>query len=394
MGRLRFLFRLPFSAERHHGWFASIANPAAWLLTAALLLIGSCRLFSSDFTISGRLESGFGCTFLATGGRNYELLNWRGDLAPLGSYVTLRARPHDGGSTCMVGPMVEVVRVKSVTTGFRTAPVVGTETWGPGQDPIVLGQVEVVPGARLKILPGTTVQIIDYGELRVRGVLEMVGTSGDSVHFIGPGGPVVLDSVQAGTQVAYASLGRLTVTGPSPDLERVTVASLTVVGGSVTLRNAVVSGAYVYEGALAAETAELGMLNGIYGDFDVSGSTLNSLLLSYSRAAVTDSRFTGTRGGVVFHGRSSGSFERNTFLADETRIEVRHDSDPAFHHNDFVGAATTVICESYQLSSCIHVEENWWGTSDEAEIAAHFEQGCPVCYVPWLTGPAGALARR
>lgn len=394
MGRLRSFFRPAPATVRRHDRFASIANPAAWLLAAALPFIGSCGLTSSDFTISGRLESDFGCTFLATGSRSYELLNWRGDLAPLGSFATLRVRPHDGISVCMVGPMVDVVQVKKVTTDFRTAAVVGTETWGPGQGPIVLGKVEVVPGARLKILPGTTVQIIDYGELRVRGVLEMVGTVGDSVHFTGPGGPVVLDSVQTGTVVTYASLGRLTVTGPSPDLERVTVASLTVTGGSVTVRNAVISGAYVYEGTLAAETAELGMLNGIYGDFYVSGSTLNSMLLSYSRAAVTDSRFTGTHGGIVFHGRSSGSFERNTFLADETRIEVRHDSEPAFHHNDFVGAATTVICESYQLSSCIHMEENWWGTSTEEEIVARFEQGCPVCYVPWLTGPAEVLARR
>jgi hypothetical protein len=370
------------------------------LLLATLLAAGSCQLLPFDsFTISGRLESGFGCTLLSSGGRNYELVSWHATVPPLGSFVTLRVRnSRSAASVCMAGRMVDVLRVVRVVTDFRTTPVTGSETWTPDQGPIVLGKVEVVPTATLTILPGTTVRIVGYGELRVRGTLQMVGTPAESVRITGPsadgqgGGPLVLDAAREGTRVAFASVAALSVLGPGPGLEHLSASGIMVVEGSVTIRNSVARFVSAYNATVTADSVDLGLVDGIYGEFELARSTLSGLTLSYSHASVQECRFTGARSYVLFHGQSGGTFERNSFLAEETEVVLRHLSNPSFHNNDFLSPSTQVVCESYQLTTCIGMEQNWWGTTDESQITAHFTAGCPVCYVPWLTGPSGGAA--
>lgn len=378
--------------------FHSLFQPGVPLLLATFLVTSSCHIFSpvDVFTISGRLGADFGCQLLVSGGKTYELSTWHEPVPPLGSFVTLHVKAlHGYASVCMVGEMVEVLRVVSVVTDFRTTPVTGSETWTPSQGPIVLGKVEVVPGAALTILPGTVVRIIDYGELRVRGTVQMVGTTTDSVRITGPwpggvgGGPVVLDSAQVGTQVAFASLGVLLVLRTEQVLEHLTAREIAAQEGRVTIRSSSTRSLWTYNASVAAESADLGSVDGIGGDFEIVSSTLSDLQLSYCHASVQDSRFTGARSYVLFHGQSGGTFERNSFLAAETDIVVRHASSPSFHDNSFLSPSTNVVCETYQLSTCISMERNWWGTTDENQIRTHFAAACPVCFAPWLTGPPG-----
>jgi hypothetical protein len=365
-------------------------------LLAPMLAVGSCRRVSPDmpqgvFTISGRLTSDFGCTVLSDGSKIYELGPWHESVPTMGSFVTLRVKPLTGvASVCMVGEIVEVLQVLRVVTDFRTTPVTGSETWTPSQGPIVLGKVEVVPGARLTIQPGTVVHIVPEGELRVRGTLTAVGTAADSVRIVGP---FVLDSAMVDTRVAFASLSGLTVTGAADYLEHLGVQGrIYVRDGRGTIGNSAIVGSVLAENArVTVASTELGSASAIYGNLEITRSTLTRLELSWSHATVADSRFMGDRTYILFHGPSGGAFDRNTFQAMQTDIEVRHTSDPAFHHNNFVSPSTNVVCESYQLSTCVRMEDNWWGTSDESQISAHFGAASSVCYAPWLTGPIAGL---
>jgi len=234
--------------------------------------------------------------------------------------------------------------------------------------------------------------------LRVRGTLQMVGTPAESVRITGlsvdglGGGPLVLDSTRVGTRVAFASVAALSVLGPGPDLEHLTTGGITVEAGRVTIRNSVTRYVTAYDATVTAESADLGMVDGIYGNFELARSTLKGLSLSYSQASVQECRFTGERSYVLFHGQSGGTFERNSFLAKETEVVLRHVSTPSFHNNDFLSPSTHVVCESYQLQTCIAMEQYWGGTTTESQITAHFSAGCPVCYVPWLTGPSSGAS--
>src|SRR5262249_28560534 len=153
-------------------------------------------------------------------------------------------------------------------------------------------------------------------------------------------------------------------------------------GGSTVIRNSKV-GFLDGQGAnVTVEGAEIPYVSGVYADFTITACTLKNLTLSYSRASVQGSRFAGSPTYVGFHGPSGGTFERNAFLAPETVIEVRHNSTPSFHSNDFLSPSTQVVCETYQLSTCVSMEQNWWGTADESRIRTRFAAGCPVCYAP------------
>ena len=362
------------------------------------LVLQSCGVMGS-LRISGRLTSDFGCYVVRDRGKNFEVSFGRHPVPPLGSDVTLLVQEVGGASTCMVGPMVEVVEVVRVRTDFRTAPVTSDGIWGPSSAPIVLGRVEVKPGVTLTILPGTVVHIIPEGELRVRGKLIALGAPGDSVHFVGRstepyGGAVIFDSADTTSQLSYCTANGVVVYGAGPSITHlraggVTVGGVTVGGGQLTVSQSAlrwVTGWYGSEVTLSA--VQVGSVDGVGASFSIEGSTLRDLSLSYSRASVTDSRFDGPRSYILFHGESGGTLERNVFLADSTTIALRHTSDPEFHDNDFDGRAMSVVCETYQRAECVRMEQNWWGSPDEDRVRARITADCPVCYAPWRTTPA------
>ena len=365
---------------------------AAALLAGGLSL-SSC-LFEPEvgFKISGRLGNAFGCYVLTSAGRTYELSSWRDPIPPAGSFVTLRVRSIGGASTCMVGEIVKVIRVLEVRTDFRTAPVTGDETWGPDSGPIVLGQVEVRPGATLTILPGTVVTISDYGALRVRGGLVMAGTPGDSIRVVsrhsglGGGGRVSIDST-ASARIEYAVLGALSLSGSRRELQNLRIGYLTVRQGLADLRHVVTSGLSSDGGHVSAEDSELGNVAANGGAFAFLRCRMTRLDLSYSMATVLACSFEGSRTYVLLHGASGGTFQRTVFRAAETVIEVRHTSTGDFRDNDFVSPIMRVECGSYQLGTCVNMGENWWGTAVEEEIRAKIQESCPVCIEPWRTEP-------
>jgi hypothetical protein len=291
----------------------------------------------------------------------------------------------------MVGQIVDVLLVRDSKTYFRTRPVTGSEIWGPDRGPIAIGQVEVVPGAELTILPSTEVRIERYGALRVRGKLHMVGAAGESIYInrpARPGGPLLLESPHPDTRIAFASITAVHVSGAAPDLEHLWIGSLSVGEGRVILRQSSAWWLSAYDGNIAAEDAQLGNVVGVHGEFTIDRSVLDRLELSYSRADVRDSRFEGSSTYLVFHGTSGGTLERNVFAAESTRIEVRHDSAPVFRNNDFPNPVA-IVCESRSLASCVEMRENWWGTADANAIRARFATDCPVCFEPWLDAPFG-----
>ncbi len=371
---------------------------AVLAIATAVAGTGSCILSPREtLTISGRLSADFGCLTLRSNGRNYELHEWEDPIPPLGSWVALRVTPlHNRASICMAGKIVDVIDVLGVRTDFRTQAIVGTETWTADQGPIVLGRVEVRPGATLTIAPGTTVQITRFGELRVRGTLHMVGTASESILVIGwsedgsSPGPIVLESAQPATRIEFASVPELNVIG-SEDLENLSARILNLQGGPTRIHGSRISYLFAHEASAEIESVELGSVDGIYAEFKIDASTLSYLQLSYSRAFVQNCRFEGNRTYVLFHGASGGTLEYNSFLAHKTEIEVRHTSNPVFKNNNFTSDSTRVVCGTYQLPDCIHMEENWWGTPDEDRIRDNFEADCPVCYSPWLTGPVGSI---
>lgn len=370
----------------------------ATLLLLVAVATGSC-FFSPDqsFVISGRYVNGAECPVVTDGTKTWEAQFGPIPRPPLGAFVVLRVKAlHDVASVCMQGEIVQVLRVLRVVTDFRTAPVEGAETWSRSSGPIVLGRVEVRPGATLTIEPGTEIAIIPYGELRVRGTMRMVGVPGDSVRVVGPkgagAGPVVLDSAGAGTQVAYASLASLVLRGREDGVSHLRALVIRVERGDAGLDQVRTGCLQVDGGRVRVDLSELGGVSAIYGDLEVRQSIFERLDLSYSRATVADSRFVGDRGGIVFHGASGGTFERNAFVGKETTIEVRHTSDPTLTDNDLVSPTTRVVCDSYQLDTCIHMEGNWWGSAAEADVRSHVA-GCPVCYTPWRTSPVGSVPR-
>ncbi|MFI5370294.1 MAG: hypothetical protein ACHQ52_01960 [Candidatus Eisenbacteria bacterium] len=363
------------------------ARVSCGIAAIALLAIGACRFLSPAdvFDISGRLESAFGCEVVESGGRSYELSSWPAPEPPLDSYVILRVRAlHGYASTCMVGQIVQVLRVKKVVTDFRTAPVSGFETWGPASGPITIGRVEVLPGASLTVLPGTVIRITDHGELRVRGSLSMIGATGDSIRV---SGTVVLDSAQADTRIAFTSLRNVLVHGSGPPLEHLTTYGVRVENGTVALVASSTRAVSVMQARFQSDQCELGNVDAVDGDLHVTGSTLSRLQLSYSQAGVSGCRFIGGFSYVVFHGASGGRLEGNTFETDSTVLEIRHTSDPDIHHDDFLSRRYTVRCESRELSTCVRMEQNWWGSADEDQIRAHFGAGATLCFIPWLTAP-------
>lgn len=375
-----------------------MTSRCARVLGAFIGFAASSCLLDPDrpFTVSGRLRSDFGCYFLMDD-RNYELYNWEDPVPPLGSHVTLRVRPiRDAVSACMVGEIVDVLAIVDVRTDFRTAAVVGEETWGR-DDEIVLGQVEVMPGATLTVLPGTQIQIIPEGELHVRGRILMEGVPGDSVRIDGilsPGngrlypGQVVFDSVAAGSRVRFVTTpAGFQVHGDGPVLESIQ-GGISVARGAATIRDCYLSGVSTTDASVEIENSHVEhAIWGVHTSFTLENNLLAGLFLSYSRAVAHENVFRGRLSNFLFHGPSGGTFEHNTFEADSTHIEVRHDSDPVFHKNNFVGPAMTVDCSTYPGQPCIQLAHNWWGTTDEEAIRPHFHGPCDFCYSPWLTGP-------
>jgi hypothetical protein len=295
----------------------------------------------------------------------------------------------------MVGEMVDVLEVIDVRTDFRTAAVVGEETWGPA-DEIVLGQVEVLPGAKLTVLPGTLIQIIREGTLHVRGRIIMEGSPGDSVRIDGvlspeygrlSPGPVVLDSVAAGSRVRFvATRSSLQVHGDAPILESIQ-GFISVNQGSAMISDSRLSSVGGQEATIVLEKSRVEYgVHGTRASLILKGNVLSGLSLSYSRVSASENVFSGRLTGVLFHGTSGGTFERNTFDADSTHIEVRHNSDPVFQQNNFVSRGMAVECNTYS-GPCIQFANNWWGTNDEAAIRGRFHGPCTFCYSPWLAGP-------
>lgn len=376
-----------------HARTSSLVSIGAALLLGVPLLV-SCGGDLGVFRISGRLGSSFGCLTVPDDGRNYEVRFGRQPLPPLGSQVTLLVRGVGGASGCMVGPIVDVVTVMSIRTDFRTAPIIRDEVWGPGGAPIVLGKVEVKPGVTLTILPGTVVQIIAEGELRVRGKLIAEGTPADSIRFVGSSawpssGPIAFDSADTTSRMSYCTATAIDVSGPGPVLAHLRAAGLSVTGGQATLLLSSVLGVSGWnDSKITLADVDARSIDGVSASFSIDRCTLQDLTLSYSQASVRDSRFAGPRSYLLFHGASGGRIEHNVFEAVNTTIAFRHTSDPEFHDNDFVSRVMSVVCESYQRPDCLRMEQNWWGSADEAHILAIVENGCPVCYTPWRTSPA------
>jgi hypothetical protein len=379
----------------------SVMSSRRTSLPAALfaLLFVSCGNDGSlddgeAFTISGQLRSDFGCYQLRDG-KNYELYGWRDEIPPLGSEVSLRVIDSQYDvSACMSGTMVDVLEILSVRSDFRTTAVTEDETWGP-DDEIILGQVEVKPGVTLTVLPGTLIQIIPQGEFRVRGRILMEGTPEDSIRIDGillpdggrqwPG-KIILDSVSTDSRVRFLSTRQIQIYGDAPVLEDLGC-GVFVQNGTATIRNSRPSGVGGQTSQIIVEDCDIE--TGVWGtwvSFVVKRSTLTGITLSYSRATATENVFRGALSTIIFHGPSGGTFERNTFEADSTHIEVRHDSDPMFQQNNFVGRALTIECNTYS-GPCVDFRNNWWGTTDEGVIASRFIGPCDFCYRPWLTEP-------
>src|SRR5215831_5299243 len=86
------------------------------LLNGAFLL-QSCGLMGGFLHISGQLTlSNQGCYVVPDNGKDYEVIFGRYPLPPMGAEVTLLVREVNDASSCMVGPLVEVVRVEKVRT--------------------------------------------------------------------------------------------------------------------------------------------------------------------------------------------------------------------------------------------------------------------------------------
>ena len=359
-------------------------------LAAFLLATSSCEHKPESFVVWGRLAGeDFGCVTLTDGGRTYELAKWQEPRPLIGSLVVLRIRLlQDYASSCMRGPIAEVLDVLRETHDFRTAPVTGDEVWGPS-DTLVIGDIVVERGASLTLLPGASVTITEFGQLRVRGRLDAVGTEADSVRI--HGGPVVLDSIDAASRISHTAFSHLSIRGDAPDIVHVS-GRLTVAQGSAVVRNSRLDAASADGGHITLEASTVGAISGVHGDFTVASCTVGRLDLSYSRADVFDSRFTGPLTYVIYHGASGGSLENNRFESAQTIIEVRHTSNPEIHLNDFLSPSFVVNCESFTGSSCIRMERNWWNTTDEGAIRSHIRAGCPVCIDGWLGGPVGGLA--
>lgn len=376
-----------------------ILSRASRFALLLLILVGSCDDGPVDdrdpFIISGRLTSDFGC-YLLRDGRSYELHNWEDPIPPLGSTVTVRVQPSlAAGSICMAGRMVDVLDVLDVCTDFRTAPVNEDETWSR-EDDIVLGDVEVARGATLRVLPGTVIKIIPEGRLNVRGRVLMEGAPYDSVRIEGilspegtawRAGSVSCDSVAAGSRVRYVSTrSTIRISGEAPVLEAVQ-GTIAIVRGTATIRDCALSGVSADNATVVIENSVLGDVNGVFATFTLEGNALSDLLLSYSDATVTRNIFRGMQSTIIFHGPSNGTFERNTFEADTTLIEVRHDSEPLFQQNNLTSRSLTIRCNTYSGPPCIQFPNNWWGTADEELIRASFSGACEFCYTPWLTEP-------
>ena len=192
-----------------------------------------------------------------------------------------------------------------------------------------------------------------------------------------------LANVVAATGAPYALVGK------APAVEHIAASQISVEDGSATIAHSNVRYLSGSHATATLESSDLAYVSGVHSDFEIHQSTVGGALLSYSRASVTDCRFTGERSSIVFHGASGGTFEGNSFLASATEVEVRHTSNPTFRHNNFLSPSTRVVCGTYQLPTCVGMEENWWGTTEESLIATRFAAGCPVCYTPWLTAPWG-----
>src|SRR5262245_5707053 len=268
------------------------------LVALVLCLFSGCHMpftpSNEAFPIAGRYTSDVEyCPVVVTDHGNYNVDDWANP-APLGSQVVLLVRKKEGYASYCSGEIVDVVRVVSVTTNFRTSPVTGSETWGPNQGPIVLGRVDVEPGGALTILPGTAVRIIPEGWLRVRGTLSIRGAEGDSISIASsdtshswPSGRLILDGATMDS-LAYLSVPELHVASGDARIRNSSIASVTAGSGSLVLSQCDVGSLdTAYEGeVIQATDCRIRRLGTVFSTAELENDRLGDILLSYSSAHV------------------------------------------------------------------------------------------------------------
>jgi hypothetical protein len=255
--------------------------------------------------------------------------------------------------------------------------------------------VEVEPGGSLTILPGTKLQTIPEGWLKVRGTIFINGTAGDSVRIVGAdttrvdaAGPLILDDASPNSRVHYLAASGVEVQGSDAQIDHASLLSISGTRGSMTLAECNIGSVTTYDTAGVQVTeSTIQDLSTVFAHVQLENDHLREVYLSYSHADVRRCTFDQPLAYVLFHGASGGQFEQNNFLSATTTIEVRHTSNPVFTGNNFLSPTITVDLASYERPDCVQMTNNWWGTSSESDIRAKLSPNTLVCYSPWALGP-------
>jgi parallel beta-helix repeat protein len=317
--------------------------------------------------------------------------------------------------------LVSTVNSGTVKASTEVSGIINLDTtWTKANSPYELTRhMAVEEGVTLEIEPGVVLNLNEF-YIQVNGTLIARGSSTDPIRLNGAGGgPIEFTesstgwNSQAGTGsiIEYAIIDtRLRLGGGSPMINKNTITrSISVGGGSpIISKNSIdiVTGSdwlgrpsYPSVAiSISNENTALIVDNDIFGDFYVAAVSIGNGSPTIQRNIISNSYGYGgdpghTVAGITISGDSNPVIKQNTITKNANGISIYDSPTPTIVNNNIEDNTNYNLRISSNTQVNIDAANNWWGTTDTAEIdkkiwdyndSDDFNTG-KVNYTPFLT---------